>query len=1203
MTTKRIGLAFGAVGAAALAGFGLAVKATADFEKRLSFLQAITKGTPAQMEKVRQSAFKLSQQFGITANEVADAFVELGKAGVTIPQLTGGVAKATIELARAADITASEAATTIVNITKSFHLVAKDATHIADVLAGAANASTVDITDLAFSMKYAGATAHAMGIPLESVADALALLGNNGIRGSTAGTSLRRMLIQLTGPTDTSRAALEKLGIITKDGANQFFNASGKMRSLANISQILQQSTRKLSREQKAQAFNTIFGARALASALILTKEGAKGFAKMHKEVGRTTAYQVAQKRLDNLAGAIDKFRAALHVALIQSGAPAQKPLIQLVHWLTSLVKAFGRLDPGTQQTIVKFVLITGVIFTLASAFMLLTSFVFRLWQTFLMISEMKNAFMGLKFVEKVLYELRFAFLRLSESMLALLANPVVLTIAALALLGIAAYELYQHWAPFRNLINNLGKWFIWLGKTIVGGLKGAFDWVKAHGAQIAAALVLAFLPISVPIAALIVLIYEFLHHWRGVWTAAQAVAGAFSAAWKVFWKINVAVFKAAWLFIGPAVKTELGAMIAMFKFALAIIKTLWKTAWAIIKGVTLLVWHLIVNIVKVGTKVIVDLVNVVADILDGKWSKAWHDAGKLLSDVFKGIWHILSGFFDDAGKLLINAGKALVFGLMHGITSVAKDLYHTVKKNMVDDPISWVKKGLHIGSPSRDFIDMGESVGLGFAVGIDNMQGAIARALAGITNMVTDTLRHVANAVTSFLNWSVAASSQAAGAGGAAARTKMDRLAAEADARSKGSKVPKPAGHYGFNLPNLDLSGAGGGDFGADGGGGSGSKKKKAAAKQKRVDLRLLFQSGQWIMDGFRKGMESGAKGVRTFMKSLQHRILSYLNKAKAYGDKAGERSLEKLDRQVTRYGNHLLRLAQHRDNVIKKIDKQQKHLDKILTAKADYAKAVRDSILALGEINAVVTKVDAAGNPDVTAENIVQGLQTTVDAVKEYDKELAQLLAMGLSKKQYDQLVQEGPEAGGAYARALLDGGPETIKQVNKLEEELRQEAIKMGKKTSETMYNAGIKTARGIIQGLRDKKGEIAAIMREVAHEMVKTLKKELGIKSPSRVMMDMGRMTTRGYAMGLLAEIEKVRKNAAIVSRAAIPDASSLSTRGAGVSAASLRVSATLPDDYSRPAPEINQYIKSTEPKKAADESARKLRTIAQMGAFG
>jgi hypothetical protein len=73
---------------------------------------------------------------------------------------------------------------------------------------------------------------------------------------------------------------------------------------------------------------------------------------------------------------------------------------------------------------------------------------------------------------------------------------------------------------------------------------------------------------------------------------------------------------------------------------------------------------------------------------------------------------------------------------------------------------------------------------------------------------------------------------------------------------------------------------------------------------------------------------------------------------------------------------------------------------------------------------------------------------------------------------------------------------------------------------------MYAAGIKAAEGLVKGLEMKKKSIEKAMMRIAKAMEKAIKKALGIKSPSRVMQQVGHFTAEGFAVG----IEKNKKPA-------------------------------------------------------------------------
>ena len=357
------GAAIAGVGVAIEAGFLMAVGAAAEFERKLDYFAAVAGPESAAMyDEIREKALQLGADTIFSANDIANSFVELAKAGVGAEDIINGIGEGVANLAAAADIPLDNAAKIIMSAVQTFGLGAGDAVAVADKLAGAANASIVDIEDLGVSLKYVGGVAAALGIPFEDVNTALGLLGKFGLRGSTAGTSLRQILVSLGGATKPATAALKELGIITEDGANKFFDAQGKAKPLAEIFQILQEATQGLTDKQKVAALETIFQNRALATAIGLTREGAAGFAEMEKQINKTTAMEVASTRLDNLSGDIEILKGNIDTLLISAGSGFQDFARGIVQGVTDLIQAFLDLPAGVQTTITAIIAVIGVI-------------------------------------------------------------------------------------------------------------------------------------------------------------------------------------------------------------------------------------------------------------------------------------------------------------------------------------------------------------------------------------------------------------------------------------------------------------------------------------------------------------------------------------------------------------------------------------------------------------------------------------------------------------------------------------------------------------------------------------------------------------------------------------------------------------------------------------------------------------------------
>lgn len=485
-------------GLALVAAFGVAVNAAADFEKKMDYFGAVNNATAEEMEKVRTKALQLGRDSQYSAGQIADAFVEMAKAGVSVKDITGGMADAIVNLAAAADIHLDQATQIVTSQIQAYGLSVKDAARITDLFAGAANASIVDVDDLGVSLKYVGGVAHALGIEFDSTMVALSLLGKAGIKGSTAGTSLRQIMVSLAGGTDKAKAQLKDLGIITKSGSNLFFDAHGKAKSLDQVFQILQDHTKGLTQQQQLMAFRTIFNNRALAAAEILTHAGAAGFADMAAQMNKTTAADVAAKRMDNLSGDVKRLRSSIDTLMIQAGTPFQNMLRGIVQHITKVINAFINLPSGVQTAILAFIGIMGVILTFLGAVALIGGTVLKAIGVF---KQMWGALKLLWAMTRIMTAATW------ELTVATLSNPYVIIVIAIIALVTAFILLYKHSERFRNIMDAIGRglksgflatvnWFKGLPKffedlwhQIAGWFMVGVGWVKKNWDILAAIL------------------------------------------------------------------------------------------------------------------------------------------------------------------------------------------------------------------------------------------------------------------------------------------------------------------------------------------------------------------------------------------------------------------------------------------------------------------------------------------------------------------------------------------------------------------------------------------------------------------------------------------------------------------------------------------------------------------------------------------
>lgn len=318
-TVAAGGLAAGIAGLATalVAGVGTAK----DFEQALAGIAAVSGASAAELRDVRALALQLGKDTAFTAKAAADAIGELVKGGVSIGEVLNGAAQATLDLAAAGGISLPEAAQIAANAMSTFGKRGSELAAVVDQIAGAANASTIDVRDFALSMQQAGSVVSTVGLQIEDLTQAIAVLGSRGLRGSDAGTSLKTFLLSLQPRSKAALATMRELGIVTDEAGNAFFDAQGKARSLAEIAGVLQRATSRLTQAQKLQALETIFGTDAIRAAAIFAETGAEGFGAMAAAIEKVKAADVARVRLDNLAGSIEQLKGSLETAAIRFGS------------------------------------------------------------------------------------------------------------------------------------------------------------------------------------------------------------------------------------------------------------------------------------------------------------------------------------------------------------------------------------------------------------------------------------------------------------------------------------------------------------------------------------------------------------------------------------------------------------------------------------------------------------------------------------------------------------------------------------------------------------------------------------------------------------------------------------------------------------------------------------------------------------------
>jgi TP901 family phage tail tape measure protein len=336
--SKKIGTAFLAIGAVAAVGVGLAIKEFADFDAKMSQVQTLSHATAGDMADLTQAALTAGQKIGFSATQVADAEIEMVKAGISVKDILGGALPGALQLAAAGQIDVADATEIATIAMTQFGLKGKDIPHVADLLTAGADKALGGVQDLGEALKSGGLVAAQFGVSLDETVGTLSAFANAGLIGETAGTDLRQMLLKLANPAADSAKDMKDLGI-------NLYDASGQFVGITNLAGQLKDKLGALSPEARNAALATIFGSRAIAGANVLYKEGAKGISDWTKAVNDSGfAQQQASGKMNNLEGDIKKLGAAFQTGIIEGGSGANNILRQLTQNLTGLVTGISAL-------------------------------------------------------------------------------------------------------------------------------------------------------------------------------------------------------------------------------------------------------------------------------------------------------------------------------------------------------------------------------------------------------------------------------------------------------------------------------------------------------------------------------------------------------------------------------------------------------------------------------------------------------------------------------------------------------------------------------------------------------------------------------------------------------------------------------------------------------------------------------------------
>jgi TP901 family phage tail tape measure protein len=252
-------------GLLALTAFiAISVVVGAKFGQSMAKVKALTGASTKDFKAMREEALRLGKATEFSAGQAADAMGIFAMAGFKTKEIIQAVAP-TLDFAAASGLEMAAAADIAARVMGGMQLKATELTHATDVMTKAFTSANMDATDVGMAMQFVGAVGKTLGKDLEEVVGTITALAGAGIRGSMAGTGLRKVLMQLA--NKKVQNDLAAIGVSVTD-------AAGAMKPISKIIGDITRASKNMTDMEVADLGLQMFGARGGVAFLALMGQG-----------------------------------------------------------------------------------------------------------------------------------------------------------------------------------------------------------------------------------------------------------------------------------------------------------------------------------------------------------------------------------------------------------------------------------------------------------------------------------------------------------------------------------------------------------------------------------------------------------------------------------------------------------------------------------------------------------------------------------------------------------------------------------------------------------------------------------------------------------------------------------------------------------------------------------------------------------------
>lgn len=327
------------------------------------------------MGRLSEAALQWASDSRFTTQDVAEGISNAAHAGWNLNQILSGV-PAAMNVSLAGSMSLAEGLEYLVDISNAAGVEFGDLTDLVDYWAFAANSSSTTIPEMGQAMQKMGATMQFVKGDMAGLTTMLAVLADNGTKGTEAGTLLRNSMIRLIAPTKAAAEAMDDLGLdedalaeiyagsagleeanaMLAEAGFSAYDANGNLKNFLDIWKELDAATSGMTEADRNKVLSSIFPTRTITGALALLAAARNDYNGLYDSIlanGPGYADYAAETMESGLGGALRHLESVYNALQTRTGGSLADDVATVSGALSGLIERVNGMDEGTFNAIV----------------------------------------------------------------------------------------------------------------------------------------------------------------------------------------------------------------------------------------------------------------------------------------------------------------------------------------------------------------------------------------------------------------------------------------------------------------------------------------------------------------------------------------------------------------------------------------------------------------------------------------------------------------------------------------------------------------------------------------------------------------------------------------------------------------------------------------------------------------------------------